>query len=71
MMIEADVNMGVLFGTTEIRPIMAHPPLAVSDLSLEAFIDTVDKVCVNLQLQGISSKQGKIIHWQSYGPNCV
>ena len=60
MMIEADVNMGVLFGTTEIRPIMAHPPLAVSDLSLEAFIDTVDKARLSLQLLRISSKQGKM-----------
>lgn len=48
MMIEADVNMGVLVGTTEVRPIMAHPPIVVSDLTLEDFIDTVDKVYKSL-----------------------
>ena len=41
MMIEADVNLGVLEGTLDIIPIMAHPPAVISDLSLEQFLETV------------------------------
>jgi hypothetical protein len=42
MMIEADVSMGTVTGSDGIMlPIMAHPPLNNSDLSLEEFIDTI------------------------------
>ena len=39
MMIEADVNIG-LNG----EPIMAHPPVIISDLSLQQFLDIVIEV---------------------------
>ncbi|XP_066252350.1 protein FAM151B [Euwallacea similis] len=38
-MIEADVVMGTLFNDSKIIPIMAHPPLNASDLSLEKFLN--------------------------------
>ncbi|XP_046644331.1 uncharacterized protein LOC124329334 [Daphnia pulicaria] len=42
MMIEADVSMGTIVGGDgSILPIMAHPPLVSSDLSLEEFMDTI------------------------------
>ncbi|XP_029159327.1 protein FAM151B isoform X2 [Nylanderia fulva] len=41
MMLEADVVVGKLNGTTDLIPIMAHPPHNVSDLSLENFLDTI------------------------------
>ncbi len=41
-MIEADVSMGTIVGGDgSILPIMAHPPLVTSDLSLEEFMDTI------------------------------
>lgn len=44
-MIETDVSLGKLKGdaSTGKRPIMAHPPIKTSDLSLEDFLDTVIK----------------------------
>ena len=52
MMIEADVSLGFdLDGSiTEMVPIMAHPPMIVSDLSLERFLQTVIKVSNKLDL---------------------
>lgn len=46
MMIEADVNLGIYTGDTSIEliPIMAHPPMMISDLSLESFLNTVINV---------------------------
>lgn len=43
MMIEADILMGTISGDEDvtIRPIMAHPPLKQSDLTLEQFLDSV------------------------------
>jgi len=43
MMIEADVNLGIYTGDTSIEliPIMAHPPIMFSDLSLESFLNTI------------------------------
>eukprot|EP00095_Tigriopus_kingsejongensis_P003089 maker-scaffold210_size256293-snap-gene-1.22 protein:Tk03089 transcript:maker-scaffold210_size256293-snap-gene-1.22-mRNA-1 annotation:"protein fam151a-like isoform x1" len=42
MMIEADVNMGYVEGDLDhLRPIMAHPPAFISDLSLEDFLNRV------------------------------
>lgn len=41
MMLEADVTLGKLIGHDEILPIMAHPPLNESDLSLQQFIERV------------------------------
>nr|CAH0105063.1 unnamed protein product [Daphnia galeata] len=42
MMIEADVSMGTIAGGDgNIMPIMAHPPVNTSDLSLEEFLDTI------------------------------
>lgn len=41
MMLEADVTLGRLIGRDEILPIMAHPPLNESDLSLQQFIERV------------------------------
>lgn len=41
-MIEADVSMGTIAGGDgNIMPIMAHPPVNTSDLSLEEFLDTI------------------------------
>ena len=43
MMLEADVSLGKLLGDlsgTE-TAIMAHPPITISDLSFEDFLDTV------------------------------
>ncbi|XP_012524870.2 protein FAM151B isoform X2 [Monomorium pharaonis] len=39
MMLEADVVMGKLNNSTDIIPIMAHPPTTESDLSLEDFLN--------------------------------
>lgn len=52
MMIETDVSLGKLKGDASSgkRPIMAHPPIKTSDLSLEDFLDTVIK---NTQSKGI------------------
>lgn len=42
MMIEADVSTGTITGGDgTITAIMAHPPLNISDLSLEEFLDTI------------------------------
>jgi len=43
MMIEADVNLGYFTGGSifDFIPIMAHPPIIYSDLSLDLFLDTV------------------------------
>lgn len=43
MMIEADVSLGRVKHSSSkgLVPIMAHPPVKVSDLSLEAFLDTI------------------------------
>ncbi|XP_046437276.1 protein FAM151B-like isoform X2 [Daphnia pulex] len=43
MMLEADVSLGKLKSDphSEDRPIMAHPPISASDLSLEDFLDEV------------------------------
>ncbi|XP_057367456.1 protein FAM151B-like [Daphnia carinata] len=43
MMIEADVSLGKLKGDPHSpnRPIMAHPPVTASDLTLETFLDMV------------------------------
>ena len=43
MMIEADITLGFdLEGSiTEMVPIMAHPPVIISDLSLERFLHTI------------------------------
>ncbi len=42
-MIEADVSMGKLKSdpSSGKRPIMAHPPVKTSDLTLEDFLDTI------------------------------
>lgn len=42
MMIEADVALGKLKGEPHSanRPIMAHPPVTASDLTLEDFLGT-------------------------------
>ena len=55
MMIEADVSLGFdLEGSlTEMVPIMAHPPILVSDLSLDRFLETIVKVSIK-QLPQIS-----------------
>ena len=47
MMIEADVNLGYFTGGGSIFdfiPIMAHPPIMYSDLSLELFLETIIQV---------------------------
>jgi hypothetical protein len=44
MMIEADVNLGFVLGGFDLIPIMAHPPIVISDLSLEMFLDTIIEV---------------------------
>ena len=46
MMIEADVNLGYFTGGSifDFIPIMAHPPIIYSDLSLDLFLDTVIEV---------------------------
>lgn len=51
-MIETDVSLGKLKGdaSTGKRPIMAHPPIKTSDLSLENFLDTIVR---NTQSKGI------------------
>jgi hypothetical protein len=43
MMLEADVSLGKLKSDphSEDRPIMAHPPISASDLSLEDFLGNV------------------------------
>jgi hypothetical protein len=43
MMIEADVSLGKLKSDphSENRPIMAHPPISASDLSLEDFLGMI------------------------------
>jgi hypothetical protein len=42
MMIEANVSLGTVKDKIgDIQPIMAHPPLKSSDLSLEEFLDTI------------------------------
>lgn len=43
MMIETDVSLGKLKSDASSgkRPIMAHPPVKISDLSLEDFLDSV------------------------------
>ena len=45
MMIEADVSLGKLKSDphSENRPIMAHPPISASDLSLEDFLGMIYK----------------------------
>ena len=37
-MIEADVNVGTVEGSTVVEPIMAHPPNTTSDISLKQFV---------------------------------
>ena len=46
MMIEADVNLGYFTGGSifDFIPIMAHPPIIYSDLSLDLFLDKVIEV---------------------------
>ena len=47
MMIEADVNLGYFTGGGSIFdfiPIMAHPPIMYSDLSLDLFLETIIQV---------------------------
>ncbi|XP_057371637.1 uncharacterized protein LOC130692528 isoform X1 [Daphnia carinata] len=76
MMIEADVSVGTITGgDATIMPIMAHPPLNTSDLSLEEFLDTIldsnttkgikldfkDLEVVELSLVAIKSRASKII----------
>ena len=46
-MIEADVNLGYFTGGGSIFdfiPIMAHPPIMYSDLSLDLFLETIIQV---------------------------
>ena len=45
-MIEADVNLGYFTGGSifDFIPIMAHPPIIYSDLSLDLFLDKVIEV---------------------------
>ena len=49
MMIEADVNLGYFTGSSSLvmQPIMAHPPMIFSDLSLNLFLDTLIQVRFN------------------------
>lgn len=76
MMIEADVSMGTVVGRdAKILPIMAHPPLKTSDLSLEEFLDTVlsykkpkgikldfkDLEAVEMSLMMLKSRANKVI----------
>ena len=46
MMIEADVNLGYVLGdaSSGLQPIMAHPPTAVSDLSVIDFMNIIVEV---------------------------
>ena len=48
-MIEADVNLGYFTGGSilDFVPIMAHPPIIYSDLSLDLFLDKVIEVSIN------------------------
>ena len=43
MMIEADIVMGTKTGSSEIIPIMAHPPLNTSDLTFSEFLTAILK----------------------------
>ncbi|XP_076655424.1 protein FAM151B isoform X2 [Halictus rubicundus] len=43
MMVEADVVLGTVGTNKTVVPIMAHPPASESDLSLQEFVDTVNK----------------------------
>ena len=54
MMLEADVSLGHLYGTSLDEPpipIMAHPPALLSDLSLESYVEqilaAIEEVCLS------------------------
>lgn len=55
-MIEADVLMGQLFEQPKVIPIMAHPPIYMSDLSLRDFLHNVEAhnaTCQTKDVKGI------------------
>ncbi|CAH1163958.1 unnamed protein product [Phaedon cochleariae] len=56
MMIEADIVLGTLNGSTEIIPIMGHPPNNTSDLSLAQFMERISDF--NAKSNSTSSRKG-------------
>lgn len=84
MMIEADVSMGKVKGKVgDLQPIMAHPPLKISDLSLEEFLDTIldyhtpkgikldikDNNVFKQTLNIIKHRENKVIYTQRFFSN--
>ena len=63
MMIEADVVMGRLFGENDSiaeRPIMGHPPVTKSDITLQGFLESILEVCTTGSKLPKSVKLSKI-----------
>lgn len=54
-MIEADIVLGKLFNNGPVMPIMAHPPLTSSDLSLDSFLLQIKLFNLNnpIKMKGI------------------
>lgn len=52
-MIEADILMGQLFEEHKVIPIMAHPPIYMSDLSLKDFLHIVEAHNATCQINDV------------------